>query len=165
MILRELVELRERGFEGFVRVSDLMKSKCCEVPEVPGVYCALRLNTTPPKFLDRSIGGHFKGKDPTVKAHLLQPKWISNAVVLNIGKAGGKRGSTLKRRIYQYMQFGQGKSVGHRGGRYIWQLHDSQDLIISWRPTPGLIPREVEKALIREFEDAYQGLPFANLRH
>jgi hypothetical protein len=29
----------------------------------------------------------------------------------------------------------------------------------------GVDPQEIEKVLIREFEEAYQGLPFANLRH
>ncbi|MGA9673423.1 MAG: hypothetical protein WBQ94_29805 [Terracidiphilus sp.] len=165
MALREITDFQERGFEGFVRVSDLIGSNCCEIPEVPGVYCVLRLNATPPKFLEKSIGGHFKGKDPTVAIHLLKHKWISDAVVLNVGKAGGNGDSSLKSRIKQYMLFGQGKRVGHRGGRYIWQLHDSQDLILCWKPTPGLIPRDVEKALIRNFEETYQGLPFANLRH
>lgn len=165
MIFREIFEFQERGFEGFVPVSDLMRSKCCEVPEVPGVYCVLRPNATPPRFLNQSSGGHFKGKDPTVTVHLLERKWVNSAVVLNIGKAGGKGEATLKSRINQYMLFGQGKPVGHKGGRYIWQLHDSQDLILCWKPTPGSMPRDVEKVLIREFEEAYQGLPFANLCH
>jgi hypothetical protein len=142
-----------------------MKSNCREVPELPGVYCVLRFNAAPPKFLDQSSGGHFKGKDPTVAVHQLERKWIKNAVVVNIGKAGGKGGATLKSRINQYMLFGQGKKVGHWGGRYIWQLHDSQDLIPCSNPAPGSMPRDVEKDLIREFEDAYQGLPFANLLH
>jgi hypothetical protein len=165
VILREITELRGRGFEGFVPVSELVRSRCCEVPEVPGIYCVLRLNAEPPKFLDQSVGGNFKGKDPTVAVQRLERKWISNAVVLNIGKAGGRGGATLKSRINQYMLFGQGKQIGHRGGRYIWQLHDSQNLILCWMPTPESMPRDVEKALIREFEEAYQGLPFANLRH
>lgn len=125
----------------------------------------LRLNPAPPNFLDQSVGGHFKGKEPKVAVHQLERKWIKNAVVLNIGKAGGRGRASLKNRINQYMLFGQGRQVGHWGGRYIWQLRDSQDLILCWKSTPESTPRDLEKTLIREFEEAFQGLPFANLRH
>lgn len=165
MILGSISELQESGFQGFVSVSALQESKCLKVPDAPGVYCVLRPSTKPPIFLRRSTGGHFKGKDPTVAVHLLQSKWVDNALVLNIGKAGGNGKTPLKTRINQYMLFGRGRPVGHRGGRFIWQLGDSQDLILCWNLTPNSNPRNLEKALLRKFEEAYLRLPFANLRH
>lgn len=165
MSIDNRIELRDRGFEGFVPISVLQSSKCREIPKVPGVYCVLRLITTPPEFRDQSTGGHFKRKNPTVAVDQLRSKWVDNALVLNIGKAGGKGKATLKRRISQYMRFGQGITVGHQGGRYIWQLQDSQDLIVCWRPAQSSHPRDVERALLREFEEIYGRLPFANLRH
>jgi len=48
----------------------------------------LRPKTTRPCFLDESIGGHFKGKNPTVAVGTLENKWVDDALVLNIGKAG-----------------------------------------------------------------------------
>lgn len=156
--------IRQGGFEGFKAVSTLQTSGCCEVPDERGVYLVLSRNTKRPDFLSESIGGHFKGKDPTVEVGVLKSKWIRNSVVLYIGKAGGPgKAATLRSRVRQYLHFGQGKPIGHWGGRYIWQLADSSGLEICWKPTLNEIPREVEKGLIREFKVACKKLPFANL--
>ena len=94
-----------------------------------------------------------------------EPGWIENTAVLYIGKAGPGRTATLKSRLQAYIQFGQGRPVGHRGGRYIWQLLHSCDLVVCWKATGSLSPRDVEKELIREFEVRYRELPFANINH
>jgi hypothetical protein len=154
--------IRQSGFEGFVTIFALQTSNCDQVPNEPGVYLILRSNTTPPDFLTESIGGHFKGKNPTVAVSKLQSKWVENSLVLNIGKAGGGK-ATLRSRLRQYMQFGQGKPVGHHGGRYIWQLSHSTHLLVCWKVTPDDVPRTVEKILIENFETVYGRLPFANL--
>jgi hypothetical protein len=83
--------------------------------------------------------------------------------VLNIGKAGPGRTATLKSRLLNYVRFGQGKNSGHSGGRYIWQLPNSRDLLVCWKATGKAVPREVEKRLIAEFRQKYGKLPFANL--
>jgi hypothetical protein len=159
-------ELEQRGFEGFASVLSLRSSNCGGVPELPGVYFVLRLDMKRPVFLDRSAGGHFKGEDPTVSVSKLIGKWVENALVLNIGKAGGPDNrATLRSRIRDYIRFGYGEAVGHRGGRYVWQLSDWQNLVVCWKPTLGENPREIEKNLIRAFEAVYDRLPFANLRH
>lgn len=124
------VDLLKRGFGGFESISELQLSRCRRIPDDPGVYCVLKAKTTSSTFLVESVGGHFKGKNPTVAVRLLETNWISDASVLYIGKAGGDSNATLRSRIDRYMSFGQGKPVGHRGGRYIWQLRDSQDLSV-----------------------------------
>ena len=154
--------IRQSGFDGFVTISDLQASGCCEVPDKPGVYIVLRANGTRPEFLQESTGGHFKGQDPTIPVSLLEKKWVGNAIVLYIGKAGPASRRTLKTRLNQYMRFGQGARVGHWGGRYIWQLDDSRDLLVCWKATPDVAPRVVESDLIRQFEETYHKLPFAN---
>jgi hypothetical protein len=156
--------IRQSGFEGFVAISTLQTLNCTQVPDKPGVYLILRSDMAPPDFLSESTGGHFKGKNPTVPVSKLQSKWVEDSLVLNIGKAGGGN-ATLRSRLKQYMQFGQGKPVGHHGGRYVWQLAHSSDLLVCWKVTPDDIPRIVEKALIEEFETVYGRLPFANLVH
>jgi hypothetical protein len=89
---------------------------------------------------------------------------VDGALVLNIGKAGPGK-ATLRSRLKQYIRFGQGEAVGHRGGRYIWQLAHSDDLLVCWKVTPDDVPRTVEKMLIEEFETVYGRPPFANLKH
>jgi hypothetical protein len=85
-------DIRQNGFQGFTTVCALQTSRCSEVPDEPGVYLILRSNMALPDFLSESAGGHFKGKNPTVAVDELRSKWVENAIVLNIGKAGpGKR--------------------------------------------------------------------------
>ena len=61
--------------------------------------------------------------------------------------------------------FGAGKTVGHWGGRLIWQLADADQLIVAWKETPGRVPRQVEAELIRLFRQQYGKPPFANDPH
>lgn len=155
--------LEGRGFQGFVPFRRLPYEA---VPAGAGVYVVYRTETSPPAFLDRSCGGHFKGKDPTESQGVLAGAWVPGAQVMNIGKVGAAAGSGrgLRKRLDEYRRFGEGRPVGHWGGRYIWQLSDSAELLVAWRTTPGDDPREVERALIAEFVLAYGRRPFANLR-
>lgn len=158
--------LREMGFQGFVKVQDLMKDISC-VPDRKGVYAIIRCSTEKPLFLKVGTGGHFKDKDPNVLISELERNWLGDTDILYIGKAGSLTGkASLRSRLMQYMQFGQGNKVGHWGGRYIWQLADSNSLMVCWLPTPhGQDPEVVEKGLIQDFKLAHYGnRPFANLR-
>ena len=72
---------------------------------------------------------------------------------------------TLKKRLSTYMRFGQGEAVGHWGGRFIWQMKDSRDLIICWKPMPIGDAAKEESDMIQSFKQAHGGKrPFANLR-
>ena len=159
-------DIRRCGFWGGESIAALQTSGCSNVPSEPGVYLVLRPNAGPPAFLEKSTGGHFKRKDPTVEVTQLASKWVGHATVLYIGKAGGPgKVATLRSRLRQYMQFGQGKAIGHWGGRYIWQLRGSCDLLVRWKLTPDAVPRDVERELIRDFEAIYKKLPFANINY
>ena len=68
--------LRKRGFDGFLTVAQLRASRLREVPGQPGVYAFLRESKDSPVFLARSVGGHFKGKDPTVSVGTLERAWM-----------------------------------------------------------------------------------------
>ena len=154
--------LISREFSGFATVEELREDNVA--PRVQGVYAVLRESSEPPRFLGRSVGGHFKGKDPTVPIDTLQNSWIPDSGLLYIGKAGkSDSGQTIRRRLKQYLDFGSGKPVGHWGGRFIWQLEDSPQLRIAWRELSGIEPRSVESQLIAEFESQMGALPFANL--
>ncbi len=125
-----------------------------------GVYVVYRPAPTDPVFLATNPGGRFKGRDPTVAVELLADKWVRDAHVIYIGKA-----DRLRVRLRQYARFGAGEPVGHWGGRYIWQLEDSDGSLVAWHAiTWGESAREYERRLLERFADTHEtSRPFANL--
>lgn len=159
-------DLENLGFKGFIPVKELLLD-ISAIPNVNGVYAVVRNNTDKPVFIEKGTGGHFKGRNPNVDLNTLKIKWVENTEILYIGKAGGGSSKNrLNKRIKQYLDFGNGKDVGHWGGRYIWQLKDSYDLCFCWKETEvDTLPRDEELRLILEFKESHEGkLPFANLR-
>ena len=146
---------------------DLRASKLADVPESEGVYVVVRSREDAPVFREVSKGGWFKGEDPAVEVSTLEGKWVPGASVLYIGKASvnakGKRG--LKTRLGEYAKYGSGKPIGHRGGRYIWQLEDDESLLVAWRESDeGSTAIDDERDLAAEFGSRHGGrLPFANI--
>jgi hypothetical protein len=74
-----------------------------------------------------------------------------------------REAARLRTRLRQYRDHGQGKPVGHWGGRYIWQLGGSGELRVAWKVT-GEHPRLLEQEMLTTFLERYGQLPFANLR-
>ena len=163
MEFKNIEELRNDGFVGFIRIGELFADSS-PIPKTKGVYLILRLVDSTCDFLPIGIGGYFKGKNPNVALDVLKSKWINDTIVVYIGKAG-KDGSraTLHSRLKQYFGFGQGGNVGHWGGRFIWQLKNCKNLVVCWKPLPKDDPRAVESKLIEEFTSKYGTRPFANL--
>ena len=123
-----------------------------EEPEVDDGYVTL-VNAKKDK------NGKVKITNPNVPVSELENNWVNNTCVVYIGKA-----TTLSKRISQYLRFGDGENIGHWGGRLIWQIKDSKDLQLCWKPV-DTNPREEEKRLIADFKRQYDGKrPFANLQ-
>lgn len=155
--------LRASGFTGFQTVRELWADSS-PIPREPGVYLVLRPDASSPRFLHPGVGGFFKGQNPNVNEEVLTANVVRDTLVVYIGKAGSPSGkATLQSRLRQYLKFGQGKNIGHWGGRFIWQLEDHADLIFCWKPTSDDVPREVEKQLLQAFRAQYGEAPFANL--
>lgn len=155
--------IESSGFSGFNTVQSLWKNSGV-IPDYPGVYLVLRTSVAAPVFLHPGVGGFFKGKDPNLPEEVLRQNVVEGTPVVYIGKAGGGTSSaTLRKRLKQYLSFGQGKNIGHYGGRLIWQLQDHADLLFCWKPVRDANAKDVEKALIADFESQFNKLPFANL--
>jgi hypothetical protein len=150
--------LEREGFSGFVPVSRLSGARGVDVPpRDPGVYVLVRAGTEKPQFIDPGTGGWFKGTDPNVRTTVLEANWVHAASVVYIGMA-----SSLKARLSQLIRFGRGRNVGHKGGRYLWQLADSEDLLVAWQVDADPVARESE--LLKAFVAEHGALPYANLR-
>ncbi len=163
MDYNSIESLKHEGLEGFEDVQSLMNSQCNSVPKMSGIYFILN-PTYEKKFMKTNVGGHFKDKDPTIRIEELERNWVKDSIILYMGKAGGPTSkATLHKRLLQYMRFGQGEPIGHWGGRLIWQLGNSHDLIVCWGKLPDGDPWEVEKALILDFASQFGKRPFANL--
>jgi hypothetical protein len=50
----------------------------------------------------------------------------------------------------------------HWGGRFLWQLASSDELLVAWRLERDFADAECD--LIDEFRDVHGRLPYANLR-
>lgn len=151
----EQSSLRQQGFQGFTPLIEL-PANCDHIPAAPGVYIVVFPPTDLPEMLSVSRGGHFKGEDPTVPLDVLKKKWIPDVETVYIG-----RSSNLRIRLGDFSRYGNGQPVGHRGGRYLWQLAGGDDLLVGWKTVDD--PRTVEAEMMEEFENHYGSLPFANL--
>jgi hypothetical protein len=163
-MFQSLEKLKSLGFEGFKSVQEL-NDNVTSIPAKAGVYIVLNLSKTIPEFLPIGTGGYFKNKNPNKGLDYLISKWIDNTHVVYIGKAGGTdNGSTLRSRLKLYLEFGTGKPVGHYGGRLIWQIKNSSELIVCWKVVnAGDDPRQIEKQLIKDFEKQFERKPYANI--
>lgn len=142
------------GFSGWEPLRELLTS-AEGVPTSSGIYVVLRA-VGPVTFRSVSVGGHFKGKEPTVPEEALRAKWLDSVATLYIGRA-----NNLRARLKLLARYGNGEPVAHQGGRYLWQLSDCEFLLFGWRLEND--PVLAEQQLLEEFEAAYGQLPFANL--
>ena len=84
---------------------------------------------------------------------------MPGAEVLYIGKS-----NALRRRLKEYASFGAGSPIGHWGGRYIWQLSDSDELLVAWKACgEDETPDYLEAQLLGRFKRIHGRLPFANI--
>jgi len=129
-----------------------------DLPKQKGVYAVIYRGNGKPEFVEVGTGGHFRGRNPNVPIKTLHEKWKTN-YVLYIGRANkdkDENDSTIFDRVKLYMRFGNGKAVGHWGGRYIWQIKGCGELEIHYMACDN--PQAKESELIQKYQ------PFANLK-
>lgn len=147
------------GFQGWKQFSVL---EARDLPPRHGVYVVVREPGPHPGFLVESVGGPHKGTALTVAINVLETAWLDDAEVVYVGKAGGRQG--LRKRVVAYASQGRGKSAGHAGGRYVWQLPASETLTVGWRETKNRSVEEVEEALLALHIEKFGRRPFANMK-
>jgi hypothetical protein len=153
-------ELQARRFRGFVTAADLQNGKVGEVPLEPGAYVWLYEKPGRPKFLAKSPAGWFKGRDPTIAVDDLRGRWIDDTSIVYVGEAGD-----LRRRLKQRLSFRAGRPVGAWGGRALWQIPASGDLVFAWRTTSSKQAAvALERELLAAFERTHGRRPFGNRR-
>ena len=150
--------------DGLTKVATL-KQSCSVLPKSPGVYVVLGNYPKMPEFLEKGTGPEYHNNKGTrqpmnYSVSELERKWVDDTWIVYIGKTD----NTLYKRISDYIKFGKGKDVAHRGGRAIWQLPDSENLLIGWKIIEAPITAEqIEKEWLREFKNNHNGkFPFAN---
>lgn len=149
-------DLKTQGFEGFISVFELKKSTNV-VPKKEGIYLVLRLENEEPEFLIENPAGHYNG-NPTVDIAILKSKWIPNCPILYVGES-----SDLNKRISLLMEFSNGQSVRHWGGRYMWQIRGSENYLICWCLTNN--HENAKKEFIKNFKAQHNNKkPFANIK-
>lgn len=148
-------DLRARGFEGFVALHSLTRG-LAGIPRTSGSYVVLRRISELPEFLEQSVGGHYKSKDPTVPTQTLEARWVQSST-LYIG-----RSTELRTRLNTLARFARGDAVAHWGGRYLFQIADCDQLLVCWREDPDHKAAEAE--LLKEFRGEFGCLPFANIQ-
>ena len=153
------IDLHDFGYQGFRTFQELFED-VSEIPLQPGVY-VVEWGGGEPDFLTHGSGGRSKG-DPNVPVSLLRAQWISEASILYVGKAGASGSkATLRSRVKQMLEFGQGKPAKHYGGRYLWQLRQAPSLRLAWKSGE---PAQLEQELLPQFTAYYGRLPYANLQ-
>ncbi|WIM90847.1 hypothetical protein [Porphyromonas gingivalis] len=158
MNFNNIEEIKKYGFKGFESVKDLREDSS-RIPKKKGVYLVLKPQDMDVDFLETGTGGHTKG-NPNVSRDKLKAKRIEHMLVLYVGRTG----RTLYERINELLRFGQGENIDHWGGRYLWQINHSEELVICWKEMQDEDPEEIWKQLLWDFESVYSKLPFANLR-
>jgi hypothetical protein len=135
-----------------------------EIPRNQGVYVVVSWEGFQPEFLAVGSGGAFKGKEPNVDPALLRERWVPTSIVQYIGKAelGKTARRGLRKRLHEYVRFGRGEPVGHRGGRLIWQIAQAHEFSVAWLQTVE-DPDGEETRLLKQFRSDFGSLPFANL--
>lgn len=143
------------GFTGFVTFAELRIPHHLELPKQRGIYAVVRSSPSKRIF---TVDSPAKGNPYDVDE--LARRWVSESPIVYIGKADPKKGG-IHTRVKQYARRGN----SHNGGRSIWQLADSDELLIGWAETGEELGRTVEQRWIVRFEEIFGRKPFANVDH
>ena len=154
-------DARAAGFSGFVTVGDVLDGGLPQDASLSecGVYLVCRPPGFKPRFIPPEEAAAAGNVDNPLSASDLRAKWVDRAEVLYIGQTT----RPLQERLGELCKYAIGCAHNHYGGRILWQLRDSRQLLLCWKPTQK--PGEFEGELIDGFKRELGKFPFANWRN
>lgn len=157
--------------KGFRPVRTVAALQAEGVPDSPesgscGVYALVRPECSPPEFIAPEEAKEVGNVIRPWSVSRLREKWVDGAQLLYIGVAGRKNPRALRLRLRNLVRHSLGKTSSngpHKGGEILWQVKGWPEFEVVVLPTDDPpVPRESEVALIDEFRQALEVLPFAN---
>ena len=146
-------------------IKDLRNGSIKEIPKTSGVYFILMPLDFPLHINSETDGSKLTSKgDPSVypiekllkKVKHYEMEEPLKSHLLYIGSS-----NNIKRRINQYIN----PYSNHSGGRDIWQLENSEDLLVSYiECSTEKESEELEHRLLISYKNIYGTYPFANWR-
>ena len=161
-------DLQADGFVGFVPLAAFEKPFVMgDGPDVEGVYVVLRESAVRPTFREDT---HRKPRSKIYTAAQAEAEWVDGSQMLYVGKGplrkprrGRRQG--LAQRINEMRAHGHDGGANHYGGKLLWQIEDTDSLLIAWKVLIEGTADDVETALIRRFMDQAESgrTPYANI--
>lgn len=157
LLFRHLRELY-KTYPSISTLEELHYTNCNTLPCQPGIYRVLVPEKVPVTFIESPHNSSAESY-PIV---LLEQKYdlCADKSVLYIGKANGRGG--LRQRVRQYIKYGWGAAVNHKGGRAVWQVENFPILLLDYEVCEDCEQREHE--LLAAFKRENGVYPLANWR-
>ena len=152
--------LRQYGFVGFVPFRTWDRSMV-GTQDAEGVYAIVRSGKLP-TFLDEDGS---KPRSRSWSRAEVAARWVSGAEIVYIGQAPLRTNQRdgVAKRLDEFHSHGYRTGKSHYGGRLLWQLSDSDDLVVAWKMVPVGMAGLIESGLILGFVEEYGRRPFANV--
>lgn len=161
-------DLQADGFVGFVPLRAFEKPFVMgDGPDVEGVYAVLRESAVRPIFREDT---HRRPRSKVYTAAQAEAEWVDGSQTLYIGKGplrkprNGRR-QGLAQRIKEMRAHGHDGGANHYGGKLLWQIEDTDSLLIAWKVLLEGTADVVETELIQRFmaQDESGRTPYANI--
>jgi len=156
----EIDELRDAGFEGFLKITYLVEAFVKQPPEVPGAFAVIRETVEIPWFTGAPNRFSQKAsKRQCLDPQILQKRWVFGASLVYVGRSEPEsRDNSLRKAVRHLCWPATDPNSPLKGpGSLIWYIPNAQELLVAWSTIPTLA-----EELLLSFQNRHGRLPFAN---